>query len=88
MPSSFSIPVRIWLRSEPLTAPVITETFLGGAITFGSCVAGLCVNAGMGFVVLLRNARQWKRNLLLVFVCYAASLLIGLALNLFPLYAI
>ena len=29
---------------------VITESFLGGAITFGSCVAGLCANAGMGFV--------------------------------------
>ena len=67
---------------------VITETFLGGAITFGSCVAGLCVNAGMGFVVLLRNTRQWKRNFLLVFVCYVVSVFIGLVLNLFPLYAV
>ena len=67
---------------------VITETFLSGAITFGTCVAGLCTNAGMGFVVLLRNVRQWKRNLLLIAVCYAASVLIGIALNLFPLYAV
>ena len=65
---------------------VITETFLSGAISFGSCVAGLCANAGMGFVVLLRNVRQWKRNLTLIAVCYAASVFIGLALNLFPLY--
>lgn len=65
---------------------VITETFLSGAITFGSCVAGLCVNAGMGFVVLLRNARQWKRNLTLIAACYALSVLVGFALNLFPLY--
>jgi hypothetical protein len=26
---------------------VITETFLAGGITFGSCAAGLCANAGM-----------------------------------------
>lgn len=65
---------------------VITETFLGGAITFGSCVAGLCVNAGMGFVVLIRNVRKWKRNLGLIAACYAISVCVGLVLNLFPLY--
>lgn len=61
---------------------VITETFLSGGITFGSCVAGLCVNAGMGFVVLLRNVRQWKRNFALIGVCYAISVGIGLLFNL------
>ena len=60
---------------------VITETFLSGGITFGSCVAGLCVNAGMGFVVLLRNVRQWKRNFALIGVCYAISVAIGLLFN-------
>ena len=64
---------------------VITESFLGGAITFGSCVAGLCANAGMGFVVLLKNVRQWKRNLLMIVFCYAVSVLVGVLLNLFPL---
>ncbi len=63
---------------------VLTETFLSGAITFGSCAAGLCANAGMGFVVLLRNARKWKRNLALVAVCYAVSVTVGLLLNIFP----
>ena len=65
---------------------VITETFLSGAVTFGACVAGLCANAGMGFVVLLRNVRQWKRNVALIAACYALSVLVGFALNLFPLY--
>ena len=64
---------------------VITETFLAGGITFGSCVAGLCVNAGMGFVVLLKNVRQWKRNLLLIGSAYAVSVLIGIVLNVFPI---
>ena len=61
---------------------VITETFLSGGITFGSCVAGLCVNAGMGFVVLLRNVRQWKRNFALIGFCYLLSVAIGLLFNL------
>lgn len=64
---------------------VITETFLSGGITFGSCVAGLCVNAGMGFVVLFRNTRQWKRNLLMVGGCYLISVIIGLLLNIYPI---
>lgn len=64
---------------------VLTETFLEGAITFGSCVAGLCANAGLGFVVLLKNVRQWKRNLILIGFCYLVSVLIGVLLNIFPL---
>ncbi len=62
---------------------VITETFLSGGITFGSCVAGLCANAGMGFVVLLKNTRQWKRNVTLIGVSYAISVAVGLLLNIF-----
>lgn len=64
---------------------VLTEAFLGGGIAFGSFVAGLCANAGMGFVVLFRNVRKWKRNLLLFAFCYCVSVFIGLLLNLAPL---
>lgn len=62
---------------------VITETFLAGGITFGSCVAGLCANAGMGFVVLLKNVRQWKRNVALIGLCYGVAVIVGLLLNIF-----
>lgn len=62
---------------------ILTETFLSGAITFGTCAAGLCANAGMGFVVLLKNVRKWKRNVALIAVCYAVSVVVGLVLNLF-----
>lgn len=60
---------------------VLTEAFLSGGIAFGSFVAGLCANAGMGFVVLFRNVRKWKRNLLLFAFCYSVSVFIGLLLN-------
>ena len=65
---------------------VITEAFLSGGIAFGSFVAGLCANAGMGFVVLLKNVRKWKRNLALVGVCYGISVAVGLALNVWPMF--
>ncbi len=64
---------------------VLTESFLSGAITFGTCAAGLCANAGMGFVVLLKNTRKWKRNLLLIIVCYLISVAVGVFMNIFPL---
>ena len=65
---------------------VITEAFLSGGIAFGSFVAGLCANAGMGFVVLLKNVRKWKRNLALIGLCYAISVGVGLLLNVWPLF--
>ena len=64
---------------------VITETFLAGGITFGSCAAGLCANAGMGFVVLLKNVRKWKRNLALIGISYLASVAVGMLLNIVPM---
>ncbi len=60
----------------------ITTAFLDGTIAFGSCVAGLCANAGLGFVVLLRNTRRWKRNLLLIGALYAVAVVVGLLCNL------
>jgi peptidoglycan biosynthesis protein MviN/MurJ (putative lipid II flippase) len=63
---------------------VITETYLGGGIAFGSCVAGLCANAGMGFVILLKNVKAWKRNLALIGCVYAISVLVGLVCNALP----
>ncbi|MBO4988991.1 MAG: arsenic efflux protein [Clostridia bacterium] len=61
---------------------VLTQAYLVGGITFGSCVAGLCVNAGMGLVVLLRNVKEWKRNLCLISTLCAISIAAGLVINL------
>ena len=62
---------------------VITQCFLKGGLYFGSCVAGLCANAGLGFVVLLKNAKEWRRNLILIVVCYAISVAAGSLINVF-----
>ena len=60
---------------------LLTQTFLNEGITFGSCVAGLCANAGMGFVVLLKNVNKWKRNLILIGATYAISVVVGILFN-------
>ena len=59
----------------------ITQCFLDGGIGLGSCIAGLCANAGLGFVVLIKNTKKWKRNLALIAVTYAISVAVGCAIN-------
>ena len=80
------ITCAIGLIPNCASSAVISQTFLSGGITFGSMVAGLCVNAGMGYVVLFKNTRRWKRNLALVGISYAVSVIVGLALNIYPLW--
>ncbi len=60
---------------------VITETFIIGGITFGSCIAGLCTNAGLGLVVLFKNTKEWKRNLLITLILYSVGVITGSILN-------
>ncbi len=81
------IACAIGLIPNCASSVVLTEAFLGGAITFGTCAAGLCANAGMGFVVLLKNVKKWRRNLALIGVCYAISVVVGVLLNIYPMLA-
>lgn len=60
---------------------VITECFLSKSILFGSCLAGLCANAGLGFLVLIKNTKKWKRNLSLLLTVYAVSVAVGYLAN-------
>ncbi len=75
------ITAAIGLIPNCASSVVITQSYLLGGITFGSCVAGLCANAGLGFVVLLKNTKKWKRNLALLIGMYAVSVLVGVAVN-------
>ncbi len=60
---------------------IITQTYVNGFMTFGSCVAGLCANAGLGFVVLLKNTKKLGRNILLIAAIYAISVAVGIVIN-------
>lgn len=63
------------------SSAVISQAYCEGGIYFGSMAAGLCCNAGLGFVVLLKNTKKIKRNLLLMVALYVISVLVGIATN-------
>lgn len=75
------ITAAIGLIPNCAASVVITESYLLGHITLGSCIAGLCSNAGLGFVILLKNTKKWKRNLLLLVGIYAVGVATGLICN-------
>lgn len=64
---------------------IISRVYVLGGISFGSLVAGLSVNAGLGVAVLLKNRKKLGRNLALIGVLYGLSVLLGVAISLiFP----
>ena len=60
---------------------ILTGAYTNNAILFGSLVGGLCSNAGLGLVVLFKNTKKLKRNILLVVVMYLISAVVGIAIN-------
>ena len=63
------------------SSAVITTTYINGGILFGSCAAGLCANAGLGLVVLFKNTKKIKRNIVFVVTLYLISVAVGVAVN-------
>ena len=58
---------------------ILAEVYAMGGITFGSCLAGLIVNTGLGWLVLARNVKSWKRNLLIVGTLFLLGIAVGYA---------
>ncbi len=75
------ITAAVGLIPNCASSAIITETYVQGGIMFGSCVAGLCTNAGLGLVVLMKNTKKIKRNILLVITLYTISVLVGMLTN-------
>lgn len=75
------ITAAIGLIPNCASSVIITQTYIDGFMTFGSCVAGLCSNAGLGFVVLLKNGKNLKRNIALIVATYFISVAVGIIIN-------
>ncbi len=60
---------------------VLTELFIMGGLSFGSLVAGLCVNAGLGVIILLKQNKNVKENIFILLMMSIPSLILGYALN-------
>ena len=86
-----SLGANIWL--QPLitavvglipscaSSAILTSAYTGGIITFGSMAAGLVVNAGMGFMILLKNPKRIKQNLAIIAFLFALSYIVGILIN-------
>ena len=75
------ITALIGLIPNCASSVVITQAFIDKGILFGSCIAGLCANAGLGLVVLFRNTKKIKRNIVFVITLYLISAVAGLVVN-------
>ncbi len=63
---------------------ILTELYLMGGLSFGSIIAGLCVNAGIGIMILFKQNKNLKENLFIVAMLIIPSLMIGYALHFIP----
>ena len=67
---------------------VLTELYLGGALSLGSLLAGLLVGAGVGILVLFRTNRHLRENLMILGFSYVAAVLVGILADLVGLAAL
>lgn len=61
---------------------VLTELYLSSGLTFGALLSGLCVNAGLGLVFLIKQNKNKKENLFIISMLVIPSLVVGYILTL------
>lgn len=59
----------------------LTMLLIKGTISFGAAISGLCSNAGLGLLVLLRKNEKFKDSLLIILLLLIISILSGLVLQ-------
>ena len=60
---------------------VITELYVVGGLNLGGAVAGLCVSAGIGYAVLIRQNRPVGNTVLVIAIMFVLSVALGMAVN-------
>ena len=73
--------VLIGLIPNCASSVVITELYLLGGLSFGAILAGLCVNAGLGLMVLLKQDKNIKEILFILTMLIIPSLIAGYVLH-------
>ena len=73
--------VLIGLIPNCASSVVLTELFLVGGLSFGALIAGLCVNAGLGLIVLFKQNKNIKENLFITLMLVVPSLILGYCFN-------
>ena len=60
---------------------VLTELYIEGGLTFGSIIAGLSVNAGLGMLFLIKNSKDVKKNAFIIGSLITLALVVGYAIH-------
>lgn len=76
--------ILIGLIPNCASSVILTELYLMGGLSFGSIIAGLCVNAGIGIMVLFKQNKNLKENFFIVSMLFVSSLVIGYTLHFIP----
>lgn len=65
---------------------VITELYVVGGLSLGGAVSGLCVSAGIGYAVLVKQNRPVKNTVLVIALMFALSVALGTVVNAIPFF--
>lgn len=60
---------------------LITQLFLSDTISFGSCLGGLMVNAGLGIAFLFKENKNVKQNLAVTFGLFGVALVVAIVFH-------
>ncbi|MBQ9145877.1 MAG: hypothetical protein IJX70_05440 [Clostridia bacterium] len=71
------VAVVVGLIPNCASSVMLAELFMVDGISFGACVGGLCVNAGLGLLMLYRNVKQVKENLVITAILIGIGLTVG-----------
>ena len=80
------VAVLIGLIPNCVSSVVLAKLFLAGGMSFGAVVAGLCVNAGLGLLVLFKQNKNKKENIFVTLILLISGLAIGYALHFIPIF--
>lgn len=61
---------------------VITEMYINGAVSLGSCIAGLLAGSGMGLLILFKVNRPFKNNIIITLIVYGIGVFCGVLIDL------
>ena len=60
---------------------ILTQSYVSGALSLGSLIAGLCSGSGVGLLLLFRRNRNLKDNLRILLILYFSGAVFGSLLN-------
>lgn len=71
----------IGLIPNCVSSVVLIELYLNGALIFPALIGGLSAGSGVGLIVLFKNTKNFKQNILILTSLYIIGVVIGLFIN-------